>query len=113
MSKSNKSSKEENVIYFHKEETNDKDAKNSTTLEKMVRHTSKGFICKYFDRKNDKMYRVSIKSEKPGEYVVSVKDGANEPKTSTHDKKGLIAFLKDRKELDFIAVYVSKENTLL
>jgi len=114
MSKSSKSStpKDDTLIYFHKDETTDKDTKSSSTVEKMVRHSDTGIFMKFFENKNDKKKRVTVKSEKSGEYVVSIKDGNNDPKTSTHDKKGLLAFLKERKELDFMLTYVSKEKTL-
>lgn len=107
-----KSQKDDKVIYFHRNETNDRDAKSSATVEKMIRHSDTGIFCKFFEKKNDKQKRITVKSEKSGEYVVTIKDGNNDPKSSTHDKKGLLAFLKDHKELDFIHAYVSKEKSL-
>lgn len=105
---------EDNIIYFHREETNDRDASKSYTVEKMVRHSDAGVFFKFFENKDGKTRKITVKADKPklGEYTLSIKEGSNDAKNSTHDKKGLMAVLKERKELDFMLAYFNKEKSL-
>ena len=42
---SDRTSKDDNIIYFHRNETNYRDTKSSATVEKMIRHSDTGIFC--------------------------------------------------------------------
>jgi len=87
--------------------------KPTDVIEKSVTHSEDSLFCKFYEKKNGVATKITVKSSgKGGEYIVTMKKGEGETKTYTHTKKQLMDWIKDNKDLDFMADYIGKEKTL-
>lgn len=102
------------LLYHSREESKERVGDSpATVVEKTVTHSEDGLFCKFYEKKNGVALKITIKSKSTGgEYSVSIKKGDADTKSATHNKKDLLAFLKENKNLDFITKYVEKEKML-
>jgi len=103
------------LIYFSYEASRKKEGDGDTDIiEKKVKHSGDEFFCKYYEKINSKITKISVKSPTDGgEYTVIIQKDNGDKKETVYDKKELIKFLKSRENLDFVLNYVNNKNTQL
>ena len=106
-----------NLIYFSYEASKKKEGDGDTDIiEKKVKHSEDEFFCKYYEKINGKITKISVKApSKGGEYTLTIKKDNGDGVDSNMNKKELIEFLKKKgnENLDFILTYVNNKNTKL
>lgn len=107
------------IIYFSfegfKEKIGDAD---TNIVEKKVKHSDNEFFCKYYEKKDGKVTKVSVIAPTDGgDYSLITTDQDNETVTETLKKKALLDKLgsKDYKKLDlsFMLNYINKTKALM
>lgn len=81
--------------------------------ERVITHSEEGLFGKFFEKRNGKTVRVTIKSPAAGgEYTVTVQKDGGEAKTTKYNKKDLIAFLKGDANYSHMVDYIDKSKLL-
>ncbi len=106
--------KKSKLINFVKESTQKKIGDNPRdVVEKSIVHSEDNLYCKYYEKKGDKDTKIIVKPSSDGkEYILIVKNDNTGTKTSVHDKKEIIAFLKKNDNLAFMLEYIEKAGML-
>jgi hypothetical protein len=87
--------------------------KPTDVIEKSVTHSENTLFCKFYEKKNGVATKITVRSSGTGgEYTVTMKKGEGETKKMTHNKKDLMAWIKENKDLEFMSAYIGKEKSL-
>lgn len=102
------------LIYHSVEESKKRVGENPIDIvEKSITHSDENLFCKYYEKKNGTVTKITVKSTGSGkEYTYSVKKGESPIESTNHNKKELLAKLKKDDKLDFIVKYIDTASTL-
>jgi hypothetical protein len=104
-------------IFFLFEDFGQKDGEGPTDIiEKKIKHSegeSGQFFCKYYEKKNGEVTKISVKSgTNGGDYELITSNGEGKPEIEKMNKKNLLAELNKNKNLDFMVDYIKKTSVL-
>lgn len=102
------------LIYHSVEESKKRVGENPIDIvEKSVTHSDENLFCKYYEKKNGTVTKVTVKASGTGkEYTYSVKKGDAPIETQVFAKKDLVSKLKKDDKLEFMVKYIENASSL-
>jgi hypothetical protein len=102
------------LIYHSVEESKKRFGNNQIDIvERLVTHAEDNLFCKFFEKKNGVVTRITIKAPGFGkEYTYSIKKGDALVEVNIYSKKELISKLKKNDKLEFMVKYLENASML-